>query len=229
MKLGIMQPYFFPYIGYWQLLNAVDTYVIYDDVAYIKQGWINRNRMLLNGKDFMFSLPLIEASSFKNINQIDIVAGSPKFLKSIEQAYAKAPYFHQVFPLVYSIINYEDHNLARYVTNSIHRVADYLHISTKLLVSSDIDKNNALKGQDKVLHISEMLGATQYYNAIGGQELYSKEDFSKRNISLVFLKTNPIVYKQFKNDFVPWLSILDVMMFNSVEEIQGMLNNYELL
>jgi hypothetical protein len=229
MKLGIMQPYFLPYIGYWQLLNAVDTYVIYDDVAYIKQGWVNRNRMLVNGKDFLFSLPLIDASSFKNINQIDIMAANPKLLKTIEQAYAKAPYFKQVFPLVISIVNHADRNLAGYVTNSIGSVADYLQIRTKILVSSDIDKDNDLKGQEKVLHICEKLGATRYYNAVGGQELYSKEEFAWKNISLMFLKTNPITYKQFKNEFVPGLSILDVMMFNSVEEIQGLLNQYELL
>jgi len=229
MKLGIMQPYFLPYIGYWQLLNAVDIYVIYDDVAYIKQGWINRNRMLLNGKEFLFSLSLADASSFKNINQIEIIDGNSKLLKTVEHAYAKAPYFKQIFPLMSCIVHHENRNLAEYVTYSIRAVADYLKIRTRLVMSSEIDKDNSLKGQEKVQNICERLNASHYYNAVGGRELYSKDFFSKKNITLQFLKTNPINYKQFRNDFVPWLSILDVMMFNSVEEIQEMLNQYELL
>jgi len=229
MKIGIMQPYFLPYIGYWQLMNAVDRYVIYDDVAYIKQGWINRNRMLLNGKEFLFSIPLAGASSFKNINEIAIALVKSRLLKTIAQGYAKAPFYDTVFPLIGDIINYEEQNLARYVTHSIRAVADYLGIKTELVLSSEIDKDSSLRAQDKVLDMCQTLGATEYFNAIGGQQLYSREEFLSAGIALRFLKTNPIVYQQFNNKFVPLLSILDVMMFNSVENISAMLVNYELV
>lgn len=228
MKLGIMQPYFLPYIGYWQLLNVVDKYVIYDDIAYIKQGWINRNRMLLNGKEFLFSISLADASSFKNINQIEIIPKKNKLLKTIEQAYKKAPFFTTVFPFIESIINHQERNLSQYVTHSIRTIAKYLRIQTQIVISSEIDKDNSLKAQDKVINICQKLSATEYFNTMGGQELYSKAAFMEKGIALVFLKTNICMYKQYKNEFVPGLSILDVMMFNSLDKIEAMLKNYEL-
>lgn len=228
MKIGIMQPYFFPYLGYWQLMNAVDKYIIYDDVAYIKQGWINRNFMLLNGQKYLFTVPVTDASSFKNINQLDIASKPDKLLRTIEQGYAKAPFFGDVYPLVQSVINYPEQNLAKYVVNSMHAVAKYLKIETELLLSSEMEKDNTLKGQDKVLHICQKMMASEYYNASGGQELYSREVFLNRGILLKFLKSKPVEYKQFKNDFIPWLSVLDVMMFNSITEIRSMLEQYEL-
>ena len=229
MKLGIMQPYFLPYIGYFQLISMVDKYVIYDDVQYIKGGWINRNRMLLNGKDFMFNLLLLGASPNKLINEVEVSPNQSKLLKTIELAYKKASNFNVIYPLIEEIINYNDKNLGKYIGNSIIRIANYLHFNTEFIYSSDIKKNNELKAKEKVLHLCELLGAAEYINAIGGQDLYLKEEFKHKNIDLRFFKTQPIEYKQFKNDFIPYLSILDVMMFNSVEEINKMLDKYELI
>jgi len=229
MKLGIMQPYFLPYIGYFQLINAVDKYVIYDDVNYIKGGWINRNKLLLNGKDFMFNLILCGASPNKLINEITINENQTNFLRTIQSAYGKALYFNNVFALMERIFEFEDKNLGKFIGNSLIQIAGYLKFNTEFIYSSEINKDNSLKSQDKVIHLCKILGATEYINAIGGQELYSKEIFQQNNIELKFLKTEITKYKQFKNEFVPYLSILDIMMFNSVEEINEMLDKFELI
>ncbi len=231
MKLGIMQPYFFPYIGYWQLINAVDKYVVYDDVNYIKGGWINRNNILLNNSKHLITLPLEEASSFKLINEISITKNEVlknKLIKTIKSAYLKAPYFETIMPILESLI-LDNSNIAMLNYNIILVIKNYLNLDTEILLSSQIKKDNNLKAQDKVIHIAHLLRANEYINAIGGQELYSKEDFKQENIKLSFLKTNEIKYKQFKNEFVPNLSIIDVLMFNSPEKIKEMLNNYELI
>ena len=230
MKLGIMQPYFLPYIGYFQLIKAVDKYVIYDDVNFIKRGWINRNNILLNGQSFLFTLNLLEASQNKLINEIFVSDDVSKLLKTIHAAYKKAPQFSSVFPIVEKIFGYEDKNLARYVGDSLIQIADYLQLNTEFIYSSEItEKDSSLKAQDKILNICTVMEASEYINAIGGVELYSKERFEELNIKLSFLKTKPIEYKQFDNPFLPNLSILDVLMFNSVEQINELLMKYELI
>ncbi len=229
MTLAIMQPYLFPYIGYWQLINAVNTYVIYDDVNFIKQGYINKNNILSNEKSQAFTLELIGASSNKLINEIKVGANNKKLIKSINQNYIKAPYFKNIFPLIEDILNQDEKNLARFIGYSLQKTSNYLNLETKFIYSSDIKKNNELKAQDKILEISKILNASNYINAIGGQELYSKNDFKAQNIQLNFLKTELLEYKQFKNEFVPYLSIIDILMFNSKEEIKDMLSRYELV
>lgn len=231
-KIGIMQPYFFPYIGYWQLIKAVDEFVIYDDVNYIKQGWINRNNILLNGNKHLITLPLDKASSFQLINQVKITSNDnlkQKLLRTIEQAYKKAPYFDNVFSIIQAVVMEESCFISNALINQFKLVNNYLDIKTKLIVSSDITKDNELKAQDKVIHICKLLSGTDYINAIGGQELYSKSDFEQNKLKLNFIKTKDINYLQFKNEFVPSLSIIDVMMFNSPEKINEMLDKYELL
>lgn len=232
MKLGIMQPYFIPYIGYWQLLNAVDKYVIYDDVNFIKGGWINRNRILINGDAKIFSIQMQGASSNKFINEIYMSTNKVwkrKALKTIEASYKKAPFFNKVFPLIQNIINCEKENLAEFLENSINIICGYLEIDTKIIISSSINKNNDLKAQGKVIEICKILNADEYYNAIGGKELYSYDTFKSEGIELKFLKTKDIEYKQFENEFISNLSIIDVMMFNSINDIKYMLDEYELI
>lgn len=232
LKIGIMQPYFIPYIGYWQLLNAVDQYVIYDDVNFIKGGWINRNKILVNKTPQYFNIPMMGASPNKLINEVGVNHDQNvinKNLRIVEAAYGKAPYFAEVFPLVEAMLRCGKDDIASYIIASTEIICQYLEIKTKLLISSDIKKNNDLKGQDKVLEICRILNATDYYNAIGGRELYSFAEFEKRGIKLHFLKRNEIRYQQFGNDFYPDLSIIDVMMFNSVEEIRKLLNAYTLI
>lgn len=231
MKLAIMQPYFFPYLGYWQMLNAVDVFVIYDDVNYIKNGWINRNNILSNGAGHLITLALDKASPFKKINETYILTGArEKVLGFIRNSYLKAPFFKAVFPLIEDIINYPENNIALFLENQFKNIFAYLGVQTKILLSSrDVKKNLSLSAQEKVLQICKNVGATQYINAIGGQDLYNKETFAENGIQLNFIKMNTVCYQQFKNDFVQNLSIIDVMMFNSPEQIKVILDEYELI
>ncbi len=229
MRLGIMQPYFFPYIGYWQLINAVDKYVIYDDVNFIKGGWINRNRILMNGAPQYFNVPMLGASPYKLINEVSVnndIKLIEKNLRILHGAYQKAPYYNEVCPVIQKILFCGEQNLAVYIEKSLAAICDYLDIRTELIISSLLDKDCSLRGQDKVLAICKLLGATEYYNAIGGRELYSYADFGRQGIELYFLKTEAIEYAQFENEFQENLSIIDVMMFNSRKEIKEMLGKY---
>lgn len=231
MKLGIMQPYFFPYIGYWQLLNAVDTYVVYDDVNYIKGGWINRNRILINEKPQFITVPVKKASSNSLINELEINRTTKfpdKQLKTLEINYKKALFFDDVMPILERALKFDSQNLALFLYNSIAVVCDYLGIQTKLILSSDLDKDNSLKGKDKVLEICKILKADQYYNAIGGKELYDKDEFLVNGISLQFLETGNISYSQFNTDFVSYLSIIDMMMHVSQSDIKDKLKQFSL-
>lgn len=232
MKIGIMQPYFFPYIGYWQLMNQVDQYVIYDDVNFIKGGWINRNRILNHGKVQFYNLMMRGASSNKLINEIEIETDKRvinKSLRMIENCYSKAPYYQQTYQLVQDILFSANSNLAGFLGNSLERIADYLGIETKFVMSSRIEKNNTLHGQEKVLEICKILEADEYYNASGGRVLYDFKSFSACGIELKFLQTKDIVYRQFGDKFEPNLSIIDVLMFNSIEKVKGFLREFELV
>ena len=229
MKLGIMQPYFMPYLGYWQLLAAVDTYVVYDDVNYIKGGWVARNNILLNGQKHMFTVTLNGASPNKLFNEITIKDDFKKFSRLIESAYRKAPYYNDVVALLEKIYNYEDKSLGAFMLNSFQVILDYLGLKTKLILSSSLNKDNNLRGKDKVKSICRLLDADTYYNAIGGQELYEKDDFRNSGIELFFLKSNLRQYTQFSNEFVSGLSMIDILMFNSPMQIRNMLNSYQLV
>ena len=218
-----------PYIGYWQLMAAVDTYVVYDDVNYIKGGWVARNNILLNGQKHMFTVTLNGASPNKLFNEITIKDDFKKFSRLIESAYRKAPYYNDVVNLLERIYNYEDKSLGAFMMNSFQVVLDYLGIKTQLLLSSSLNKDNNLRGKDKVKSICRLLDADTYYNAIGGQELYEKDDFKNSGIELFFLKSEISQYTQFNNEFLSGLSMIDVLMFNKPEEINNMLNSYQLV
>lgn len=232
MKIGIMQPYFFPYLGYWQTLNAVDRYVIYDDVNYIKRGWINRNNILLNGQKYMLTVPLNGASQFSPINQIKMTPNEHekiKLLKTLEQAYKKAPNFNRVFPIIYDVIMEKSGLISNALIKQFRNVCEYLDIKTELIVSSQLQKDNSLKSQDKIIHICHLLNGTEYINAIGGTDLYNDTAFKNNGLDLFFLKTNFRPYKQFNNEFVQGLSMIDILMFNDVQQIKQMLNDFVLI
>ncbi len=232
MRVGIMQPYFFPYIGYWQLLNAVDTYVIFDDVNFINRGWIHRNRILINGEPAYINVPMLEASQNKKICEIKVNEDEKlkkTNLNKIQSAYGRAPFFKEVFPVISDAIQYKSENLADYNTHAIRAVCHYLSIDTKIIMSSEINKDNSLKAQDKILDICIRLGANEYINAIGGRELYKHAAFDDAGIKLLFLKTGDIRYDQFGGDFVSNLSLIDVMMFSSCHKIREMLGEFSLV
>lgn len=224
-----MQPYFFPYIGYFQLMNAVDIYVIADDLHFEKSSFIKRNYILEQKHSHIISLQLIGASQNKLINEIEVGNNKNKLLQEIERAYNKAPFFHDVFPLLQAILGNGEKNLAKFLSYSIKEIAHYLDIQTKFICSHDIEKDNHLRFDNRIMDICKVLKADKYINAIGGKELYDKDKFQKQGIQLSFLETNFITYKEFENDFIPNLSIIDVMMFNSKDEIKELLNRYELI
>ena len=216
MRLAIMQPYFLPYIGYWQLMGAVDAFVVYDRIKYTKKGWINRNRMLQNGDAATFSLPLASGSDQLMVCERELAPSFDrrKLLAQFEGCYRKAPQFETLRPWLQSVVLDPANNLFDYLWQSIVKTRHQLGLTTKLIVSSEVEHDESLKAQDKVLAICKALGATSYVNAIGGLELYEREAFAAEGIELQFHKARPFEYAQFGNAFVPWLSILDVLMFN---------------
>lgn len=229
MIIGNQQPYLFPYIGYWQLINLVDMYVIADNVQYIKKGYINKNYILLNNKSHRFTLEAHGVHFGKLISEIKVGNNAKKILKTIFHAYTNAPYFSDVYPMLENILLNDEKNLAKYVGYSIKRIADYLNIDTKFINESDLDVDCYLAAQQGIINICKIFDADQYINAIGGQKLYNKERFGKDDIVLNFLKTEEIIYKQFNDEFISNLSIIDVMMFNSKDEIKNMLERYKLV
>ncbi|MEZ5334501.1 MAG: WbqC family protein [Methanolobus sp.] len=234
MKLGIMQPYFLPYIGYWQLLNAVDNFVIGDNLQYTKKGWMRRNRMLSNGKDAVFSVPVKSGSNYLNINEVEIAdpyfeKDADKLFRKITASYMKAPYFEEAMPSVEKCIYCEERNLFDFLFNSVKEISKYLEIDTEITLLSSIDMDHSLKREYKVREICKKQSATMYLNAIGGVELYKSEFFESEGIELGFIKTRDIEYKQFDNEFVPSLSIIDVMMFNSLDTIKNYLDCYDIV
>lgn len=224
MKIAIMQPYFFPYIGYFQLIAAVDLFVVYDNVQFSKKGWINRNRILVNGADSFVSLPLKKDSDFLNVVDRSLsdnwINERKKIVNRIVESYRKAPYFYDAFPLIEKAIMYEDVNLFRFILNSLELVNGYLEITTPIVISSTMSIDHSLKAKEKVVALCKEREAVTYINPIGGLELYNKEEFKREGIKLEFLMSNNILYQQFNNEFVPFLSIIDVLMFNSKEQIR---------
>lgn len=234
MKVGIMQPYFFPYLGYWQLMNAVDRYVVYDDVNFIKGGRINRNAILMNHEAHNINLILSGATPNKHINEVQVNTDSrlqEKLLRTLEMCYSKAPYYAQVVPLLQSIIRQQESNLAQYLYQSFQTIGQYLGMKTELLMSSGLEKDCSLKAEKKVIAICKLLGADEYYNSVNGIPLYEphRDEFAQAGIKLCFPKMREISYPQFKNEFVPNLSIIDVMMFNSQDECRRLLTEYDII
>ena len=227
MKVGIMQPYFLPYIGYFQLIASVDKFVIYDNIKYTKKGWINRNRMLQNGTDKIFSVALAKASDRLDIVERELSTdfNRQKLLSQFRGCYLKAPYFEDVWPLIERIVSFQDDNLFRYIQNSIVLICDYLDIGTEIIVSSSVTADHDLLSQDRVLSLCKELDAETYINPIGGLELYSEEEFEKNGLKLQFISLDDVKYRQFDNEFLASLSIIDVLFFNSSEDVRGILEH----
>lgn len=231
MKLAIMQPYFFPYIGYWQLIYAVDRFVIYDDVSYIKNGWINRNRILINGTATYLTVPLFQSSSFKKICDTTLqpsLIWRNKLVKMVDNTYRRSPHFEEVFPVVNKLIQYESNNLADYLAYQLQALSDFMGIKTNFVVSSRCYENNDLSGQERILDICKREGATTYINPQGGNELYDIATFRNKGIDLRFIVMQSLPYKQRATNFVPSLSIIDALMEIGPLEIKRYLDAFEL-
>ena len=226
-----MQPYFFPYLGYFQLIGAVDTFVVHDRVKYVKKGWINRNRILQNGQDALISLPLRHGSDTLAISEREVAADfdSAKLVNRITEAYRKAPCFADTMPLVERILLTRESNLFAWLVGSLRAVCDHLGIATPFVPASSLSVDPALKGQDLVLALCRAGGADAYLNPPGGVELYTPDAFRAIGMELCFLRMQPWTYAQFGAPFVPSLSIIDVMMFNPLPVVRERIaHGYEL-
>lgn len=230
MKVGIMQPYFWPYLGYFQLLDAVDQYVIYDNIKYTKKGWINRNRYLCGGQSKYFTIPVAKDSDELDICERKVARSFDrrKIKAQIRTSYSKAPYFEQIFPLFCECIDCMEENLFWFLYFSVNKIASYLDIQTQIIVSSDLQIGHEVRGKDKVLAICRKLQADTYINPVGGKALYQKQEFEQQGIQLHFLEMEDITYPQFDEPFVGSLSILDVLMFQSRDKVMQMLERYRL-
>lgn len=224
------QPYFIPYLGFWQLVNAADLFLIGDNYNFIKRGWIQRNRILVCGKPFFWGLEVKHMSSFKKINETEFIDFNvSQKLDTIYYAYCRAPQFNAGFALIEKILNYPERNVAEFLFHSIKAVSQYLEINTKFIKSSEIEGNDNYRREYRIFDFCKRLGGDTYINAVGGQDLYHFDDFEKHGVTLKFIRPNIRPYKQFHNEFVPGLSILDVIMFNSVDAIKDMLNDFGLI
>lgn len=222
-----MQPYLFPYLGYYQMAASVDRWVFHDDVMYIKQGYINRNSILVNGAAHRFTVPIRNQSDSRAINEHHAMPPFDKILRVISQAYAKSACFSTVFPIVESVLDGRETNIARIAGASVHAVFEYLGKKLQIEWSSEMSGHKHLKGQDRVLSICKTVGATVYVNPIGGVDLYDEESFASRGIRLFFHRMRPVHYQQGPFPFVPNLSMIDVLMHNTPDEVAAFLREYD--
>ncbi len=230
MTVGGNQPFFLPYIMYFQLIKAVDKFVIADDFILGTSGWANRNKLLMQGKEYQFTLPVLGKSSLKKFNEVYFAEDQSRFLRTVEVCYSKAPQFKSVYPIIEQMLKYEDKNLAKLIGNGLMLIAAYLHFETEVLYMSEIEGlDRTLKSKERVMDFCKVLETMRYINMWTSTPLYDKPYFEERGIELFLLKAKPIEYKQYNNPFVPNLSMLDVLMFNSVEQTNELLMQYDLL
>jgi hypothetical protein len=221
MKIAIMQPYIFPYIGYYQLIQSVDNFYAYDDVTFIKKGWINRNKIIVNSKEHLFTIPLKNVSRNRKINEHYVAEDYDKwkliFLKTIYTSYNKSKYFNEINTIIETTLS-SGNNISDISIASLQNVCYYLNIETNINKSSNINNIKSSKGQ-RLIDICKAIGSDTYVNSIGGQILYSKDQFKNENIDLYFLNCKkPMNY----------MSIIDVLMNNGKDTI-NLLNEYELI
>ena len=229
MNLAVMQPYLFPYLGYFQLIYASDLFLIYDDVTYIKQGYINRNCVLSENGVIRFTVPVPGASSNKFISDLMFSDDMTKVLKTVEQSYARAPFYEAVFPLVQEILEYQDRSIASVCQASYQAIFSYLGLEKNIRRTSKIDYDRSASPRARLVALCHKFRADCYINTPGGRSLYTKKDFAEHGVQLKFIHSLPVYYRQGKDEFVPNLSIIDALMNCSIEEILKLLNNYELV
>lgn len=232
IKAAIMQPYFLPYIGYWQLINSVDKFVIYDDIEFTKKGWINRNRILQNCKAKTFSIPLKKDSDYLNINKRFLSGNAEKELKKtqriIKESYRKAPFADEgIYLFDKCLNNLNEVNLFDFIHKSILETTEVLEIKTPIYKSSDFDIDPSLKAEKRVIETCKRLSADAYLNPIGGVDLYNRDDFKNEGLELSFQKVKDYKYEQGCNEFIPHLSIIDVIMFNGFEGTKELLSHMD--
>jgi len=229
--VAVMQPYFFPYLGYYQLVAASSAFVFLDDVTFINRGWINRNRFLVKGSAHLFTVPLRGASIHRFINEIEVADEQnwrTHFLCLLEHSYARAPYLAETLRLVQKITLSSHSSISLLAEESIRAVCEYVGLETQWQNSSIYHPKNGLKGAARIIDICRRLNATRYVNAPGGKALYTDDEFNQHGIELRFLRPTLPPYGQNTREFVEGLSIIDVLMFNPPDKVRSFMEAYEL-
>lgn len=229
MKLAVMQPYLFPYIGYFQLIFAADLFLIYDDIAYIKQGYINRNNIWSANGATRFTIPVPGASSNKLISELAFSEDVTKVLKTIEQSYSKAPYFAEVFPIIRDTLELEDRSIASVCQKSFQEIFSYLGIEKQFKKTSELKYDRSTSARDRLIALCHEFGADCYINASGGRKLYAKRDFAEKGVDLKFIDSLPLKYSQGAREFTPNLSIIDMLMNCSPQQVIAYMARYKLV
>lgn len=228
MKGAIMQPYFFPYIGYYQLVYEAENFVFLDDVNWIKKGYINRNSICRNGDKVNFSIPVSKVSQNRKINEHDYTGDFSGFLKLVESAYKKAPFFDSIMPMIEKVVRDDESNVANKNANTISTVFNYLGIKREFLFSSDVSLHSACKGQERILELCRIFGINRYRNASGGRALYDPKSFDESNVELKFVESMAQNYSQSGDEFIPNLSIIDLLMWCDKDTTIDMLKEYRI-
>ncbi|MDN7124506.1 WbqC family protein [Pseudidiomarina sp. 1APP75-32.1] len=232
MKLAVMQPYLFPYIGYFQLMYAADLFLIYDDVNYIKRGFVNRNNVLSANGVTRFTVPVPGASQNKLFCELEFSDDVDKALKTISHCYAKAPYFDDVFPLVQETLEFGidsgDRSIAAVCQKGFESIFAYLGIEKEFKKTSELDYDREAGPRDRLIALSHKFDADCYINAPGGRKLYDARDFAEQGLELKFIESLPVEYPQSEAEFTPNLSIIDVLMNCSADEVKRLLQRYQL-
>lgn len=229
MIVAIMQPYFFPYIGYFQLMRAVDQFVFYDDAQYMKNGWINRNRIAIGEEEKWVTLPVEHSGLRTKINERHYILKEnvEAIKRKLVAAYSRAPNFEKAYRFVCDLLDFDDPNVAVFNTNLLCESAHRLGIDCHFAVSSEIAQSDGRRGEAKVIDMCRALGADHYINPIGGLELYDPRRFSEAGLRLSFLQTT--VSPANPSDDGTHLSIIDTIMRSGWEEARSQLGRYKIL
>jgi len=225
MTISSNQPYFMPYLPYWQLIDCADLFLVGDDFSYRKSSWIPRNRILVNGRVQFFRIELRHQSSNTLIRDMEIVPPDLSVkLRTLEMAYHKAPCFAEGYALCERVLRFPSGNLCEFLTASIKEVCKYMYIDTPIGFTSDVPGNSEFRNKERIYHLCKYYGADTYVNATGGQALYDYDGFRSHGLRLAFLRTEIPAYKQLSDRFVPGLSVMDAVMFLSREQLRDMLD-----
>lgn len=230
--VAIMQPYLFPYLGYIQLMQAVDEFVFFDTAQFIRRGWIHRNRIVLNGKAHTFTVPVTKCARNTLIQDV-LWSADPlvriKLLQTIKQAYKDAPYVDAVLPWVERTLRSTESSVAKLIEMHFIDVYNYLGLEVNFYLASSRKWTEAYGASERILSMCMDVNATCYINPINGRHLYDASDFAMKGIELQFLEMDAVEYPQMGSEFVSHLSMIDVLMMNEPTEVLNLLQNHQII
>lgn len=231
MNLALMQPYFFPYVGYFDLICNCNRFVVFDEAQYIKQGWINRNRVLHPGEGWQYvTVPVQKHRSSTRIGQVSIVpddSWKSKLKARLTHLKSHAPHYAETMDLLDDCLDSDERSISKFNVAIIEKICRFLGIEFNCSYISELglDLGSGLGPGDWALQLARRLKARNYVNLPGGEDLFDAAAFQKSDIGLCIRKIEPFVYSTGKYVFQENLSIIDVLMWNSVTEIRRYLSS----